>query len=45
MNICGTLYDNLTYTEGHIKRHLGLLAEMALDFPLAVMTLIMVMML
>ena len=27
-NICVILYVNLTYTDGHIKRHILLLAEM-----------------
>ena len=39
MNICGILYDKLTYTEGHIKRHFGQLAEIVLLFSLTVMML------
>ena len=39
MIICGILYVNLTYTNGHMIRHLGVLAEMVLLFSLTVMVL------
>ena len=39
VNICEILYVNLTYTDGHIRRHLGLLAEMGLKFYLTVLML------
>ena len=39
MNLCGILYVHLTYTDGHIRQHLGLLAEKVLKFSLTVMML------
>ena len=39
MNICGILYVNLKYTGGHIRRLLGVLAEIGLYFSLTVMSL------
>ena len=34
MKMCGNLYVNKTYTDGHISRHLGLLAEKVLKLSL-----------
>ena len=39
MNICGILYVNLTYTDRHIRRHFGLMTEIALSFSLMIMML------
>ena len=39
MNICGILNVNSTYTDGLIRRHYGLLAEMVLYFSVSVMML------
>ena len=37
MNICGILYVNLTYTDGLMRKHLGLMTEKVLQFSLRVM--------
>ena len=37
VKICGLLYVNYTYTDGHIRRHLGLLAEMVVYVTMTVM--------
>ena len=42
MKICGTLYVNLTYTDRHMRRHLGLLAEMELQVTLTARFFVMV---
>ena len=39
MNICVILYVNVTYSDGHIRRHLGLLADIVLLFTLTAMML------
>ena len=39
MNICGMIYVNSTYTDGHMIRNLRILAEMVLLFSLTVMVL------
>ena len=39
MNICGRLYVKKTYTDGHIRPHLGLQAEMVVLVTLTVLML------
>ena len=39
MNTCVILQVNLTYSDGHIRWHLGILAALVLKFSLTVMML------